>query len=236
MPNHCDNETLIYGPEDDIRRFVRTVTDGNTIKIAESLMPTPEALKESSSMALASPEPHPNWAVMVANGEMTQERYDELVAQNKVTYEQQQTLIAEHGYSGWYDWALANWGTKWGDYEHGLQFGDIQMYEDVPHWRFRYTTAWSPFSDYFWHYISQQWPTLTFVTTYEEGGMCFLGGMGAKNGEVLTTDDDWPEMDIDWDDDDSIDTYYDALHVARLKCFDALVAELGLENIKYPGM
>lgn len=92
----------------------------------------------------------------------------------------------EHEASNDYDWERTNWGTKWGDYDHFLDFGDWTEGDDgVDTLSFSYMTAWSPFSTAFWEKVSAMFPALTFATTYEEYGMCYAGAVLAKNGLVV---------------------------------------------------
>lgn len=88
--------------------------------------------------------------------------------------------------SNWYKWECANWGTKWGDYDHFVDAYDLfEEDEDKDTISFGYHTAWGPFSAGFWEKVSAMFPTLTFSTTYEESGCCFAGAVLAKNGVVF---------------------------------------------------
>jgi hypothetical protein len=69
--------------------------------------------------------------------------------------------------SGWYQWCLDNWGTKWdmielaGDYD--LDFISLS-----------YETAWSP-NIPFWTTISSRFPGLKMTHHYREDGVGFMG-------------------------------------------------------------
>jgi len=125
---------------------------------------------------------------------------------------------------GWYDWRVANWGTKWdldqdntvvtpitksndpskiGDYEVGIGL----------------QTAWSPALDVF-EKISAEYPDLHIEYRYIEEGMSFFGMTHFHNGEAdedtrkITTEDlkiagcvvD-AEGNIDWEQTDEYDLY-----------------------------
>ena len=45
----------------------------------------------------------------------------------------------QYGHDGWYDWRLANWGTKWNSYECTLD----EMIDDGI-LEYRFDTAWGP--------------------------------------------------------------------------------------------
>jgi len=127
----------------------------------------PEVLNGIQSPVPSSPEPHPNWAVMVANGEMTQEWYDDLVENNRKRYEAGQRALAECGYTDWYTWANSVWGTKWGDCETNVEINDNDI-------NLRYETAWGPFSQTFWETVSILFPELSFISYGTEESNAFL--------------------------------------------------------------
>jgi hypothetical protein len=231
MANTCSNITTISGPPEDITEFINTVTtvDGDSLitDIANSLMPIPESLKETNA-SFASEEPHPNWAVMLADGSITQEGYDNLVALNAEDWEKQQQNLATHGVKDWYDWALKNWGTKWGDHDHWEIPSEDQV--ETGEVFYRYDTANSPFNDAFWEKVSLMFPTLTFVTIYSEPGNSFCGASAAKDGSVITRYTvDLPECDDqedygDWLED--IETLSNNLGIEALKELTSAVSQV----------
>jgi hypothetical protein len=100
MPNWCDNNIRIEGPEDQLLDFFNEVQDeddGESFEIAKSLMPMPEILQGSEAPAR-----------------------DEDVAKE---------AIAKTGHRDWYDWANddSNWGTKWGDCDTNLWFNETKI-------------------------------------------------------------------------------------------------------------
>lgn len=207
MPNHCSNRTAVTGPQEDLERFMAVIKwtedfEANEEFGLKSLWPCPQELRETAATH-ATAEPHPNWAVMLANGEMTQERYDELVETNAKNWTIQQANKAKYGFTDWYDWCNSNWGTKWGDYDHY----NPEVFDGM--FAIFYSTAWAPYQDLFWHKVSLDWPTLTFVTTYDEPGMAFYGAIGAHNGQVVDVSDDYPE--IDWGNEAEAETAQDII-------------------------
>jgi len=188
MPNHCYNNLNVSGDRAELERFISAITVAETEAGAQrycisQLVPMPKVLEGTQSPTPSSPEPHPNWANLLANGEITQEWYDQLIANNIQRYEDGQKAYAETRYYNWYDWAHSNWGTKWGDYETSVLSGEL--YADIGDTiSLCYTTAWCPFSEEFFARISELFPTLFFRVEYEEQGMGFLGVMTAENGKV----------------------------------------------------
>jgi len=49
-------------------------------------------------------------------------------------------LRARHGHDNWYDWRIANWGTKWNAY--GCELDDSEIKQGMLDYRF--DTAWNP--------------------------------------------------------------------------------------------
>ena len=228
MPNHTSNSLLIEGDNQELARFISAVTSvddkGDKAYRIAQLVPMPSALDGTESPTPSSPEPHPNWAVSLAEGKMTQEWYDKLVANQVARYEAGQKAMAETGYYNWYDWANKVWGTKWGDYDTDLVSGELSA--DDTQIRFLYQTAWSPFSEGFFEKVSQLFPTLSFEIEYEGEGTEYIGLMVAENGVVkdfyaepdLSSlyEKNAPDGDIDWD------AYTEAIDRIR----DAMMEEL----------
>ena len=67
-----------------------------------------------------------------------------------------------------YDWERDHWGCKWGACHAEL----IDEWDGCVCYSF--DTAWSPPIE-FCQSVARQWPTLTFILEYEEGGMGFKG-------------------------------------------------------------
>lgn len=75
----------------------------------------------------------------------------------------------------WYDWNIANWGTKW----------DVTAELDrikPNHSHFSFQSAWAPPLEAF-DKISKLFPKLSFELTYDEPGMAFEGDILWKKGE-----------------------------------------------------
>ena len=75
------------------------------------------------------------------------------------------------GHTNWYDWAVANWGTKW-DPEVHLEYVDNgDGTAEITGW---FDTAWSPPIEAL-HSLSQDWDSCYIELFYHESGMCFVG-------------------------------------------------------------
>lgn len=226
MPNHTGNRMTVSGSRGELARFISAITtkneDGTIGYRIASLVPMPKELEGTQSPTPSSPEPHPNWANLLATGEITQEWHDELVASQVRKYEAGQKAKAETGFYNWYDWANAVWGTKWGDYDTDLLSDFTAGGEEVT---FHYQTAWSPFSVEFLAKVSELFPTLTFEVEYEGEGTEYLGRMIAFGGNAQDFyDEPSPEAFPEFSD-DNWDEYEEAMSVLREKVMSRLYTD-----------
>ena len=87
MPNWCDNQITITGPEsviDKIEKIVKEEKDSNGL--LNFFHPMPKALEGTE----AGPK-----------------------AKNKKEQLKRDQLRVDYGHENWYDWRCENWGTKW---------------------------------------------------------------------------------------------------------------------------
>lgn len=104
----------------------------------------------------------------VAKAYLEQEPHIEELGRSRI-----QALL-ETGFTDWYSWSVANWGTKWGAYAYEL------VSDDPLHFTFQ--TAWD-FATPVWEKIVEMYPTLTFdLGVWEEGQ--FFGGRGKLGAEA----------------------------------------------------
>jgi hypothetical protein len=95
----------------------------------------------------------------------------------------------------WYDWAIENWGSKWGDYDTDLDFDGDRITGC-------YTSAWGPCNEGI-KTVSALFPKLTFEVNYHELGMMFIGAQVCENGEEIAewsrnmTKEDYVELGYD---------------------------------------
>lgn len=211
MPNWCSNNLTISGPDTDLDTILTkiTVTElGRDALIFNTLFPMPELLEGTTSPTPDSPEPHPNWAILLAEGTITQEWHDELVAKNIKAYEDGQKAYQSIGYFNWYDWQYQNWGVKWGDSNTRFT-SDPSDSDDI---RLMFDTPWGPPIKGITK-ISEQFPNCTFTISFSEEGMEFMGAARIINGEIVAetevSGEDFPKFpeDADMDDDAAWDNF-----------------------------
>jgi hypothetical protein len=102
----------------------------------------------------------------------------------------------------WYDWAMCNWGSKWGDYDTSLDFDG----DRITGW---YSSAWGPCNEGILN-VSKLFPTLNFKVNYHEPGMNFRGYQVCDNGVEIEgwcrdmTEDDLCELGYDYDEEEEM--------------------------------
>lgn len=94
-------------------------------------------------------------------------------------------LKHKYGHDNWYDWACANWGTKWGCYEVDID-GDM----------IRFTTAWSPVDDTIIKLMSQDFPNMFWAFEEEQGWGSEISIEEGEIVDVLSYDEPtWSEQE-----------------------------------------
>ena len=93
--------------------------------------------------------------------------------------EQDERMLQKYGAKDWYDWALLNWGTKWGAYD------TKSVRPDSLTLQYQFCTAWGPLGESLMKEISRKFPMLRLELEYEEPGMAFKGKTIAESG-ILT--------------------------------------------------
>ena len=91
--------------------------------------------------------------------------------------------IRLYGYDNWYNWSIANWGTKWDACEPEILNNDINFFS------VSFETAWAPPIAWIDNTM-QDFPDLCFQLEYEEPGMMF-GGLLQAQYEVIWEDANW---------------------------------------------
>lgn len=149
MPNWCYNRLTIDTTTEDGKKLSEAFKpkyqdEGDTelyAKPFQDLRPCPEDLE-----------------IVATSG-------NGLTSELKKQYE---ANIAKYGYSTWYDWRVANWGTKWD--ARVEEFNDTNPEQTYVY----FETAWSPPTDFFKWFVDHH-PKAYFRNEYDEEGMFFEG-------------------------------------------------------------
>lgn len=143
MPNWCNNSvTFKHSDPAEIKRLEQAFMRG---ELMQEFHPIPEDLNITAGTVGAPDSP---------------EQID-LAAKEKANLE-------KHGFANWYDWSVANWGTKWDvGNEDGISSVDessISVYFD---------SAWAPPIGFYEHMTEELgWNVEAY---YYEPGMSFVG-------------------------------------------------------------
>jgi len=113
MPNHITNIITIKGDEARVREVLDFVKDGDALFSLNKIVPMPETFKKYDTTN------HPNGKGLEVgypvgiedDGPLVTE---ELIQEYKLATAEQRV---RYGVVGWYDWRIANWGTKWDAYD-----------------------------------------------------------------------------------------------------------------------
>ncbi len=224
MPNWCYNNTYIVGPGSERVRLVDQMEGDDGDHRLANIWPMPSVLKDTRSPAIDSPDPDPRWLLEVLAGTMTDAQLNELASERREQWQRGQTAFNETGFTNWYDWAVTNWGTKWGDCDTNV---DVDYNDHVS--KVWYTTAWSPAEDLV-RRISARYPDLWFLTSFDEESRAFAGCFVHKAGIVLFEKSvDEPKRDEQPDESwpaDKLDDYYIALEEEREEMLEATTFKL----------
>jgi hypothetical protein len=151
----------------------------------------------------------PNWTnnclSVEGNEQEVQGFINKVTTEGNDTYSILNTLLPTPTelYEGddWYDWNVSNWGTKWQDSDTTL------VIRDTNYVFFRFDTAWAPPLVGF-ESISVMFPELTFVLTYQEMGMGFVGCAGYLNGAQAHVEREDISIPEETEDNDLMDVMY----------------------------
>jgi hypothetical protein len=108
--------------------------------------------------------------------------------------------LPESENENWYDWHIANWGTKWD--VGGDSYGDPSITEDGRSMSVNFDSAWSPPTQW---YENMQALGFDITAMYYEPGMCFAGKYDEHGDESyefsgLTSDEVRDALPQDLDD------------------------------------
>ena len=164
MPNWCYNHLEVSGDEIQLREFV----EKSLVKDEHSLV---KSRLEHDNFSFNGTYPMPE-DLNITSGTQTQEEKEQAIL-NK----------AKYGYTDWYDWKCAEWGTKWDACESEILHNDINFFS------VSFETAWAPPIDWIDH-IMEDFPDLCFELEYEEPGIMF-GGLLQAQYETTWEDANW---------------------------------------------
>lgn len=206
MPNHTTNILKVTGP--NLETFIGRISSANPELVARQKRQIEKEIKRLEDVKaraeLATEQVH--WAKLIANSKkdlaapaeivldfngtvpMPEELHDMTSPCPPEERQLQDEYCRKYGSGNWYDWANANWDTKWGAYEiHGPERVDSETVI------YHYETAWRPPSRWL-EKTSLLFPDLIFENAAaDEGGMFYVVETW-HNGYVVAedmTDKEW---------------------------------------------
>lgn len=164
MPNWCSNIlTLTHTDSAEIKRAVDAFSRGN---LMQEFYPCPQDLLDAVSGNVGPA------------GSPEQIAHEAKTAENELRY----------GYTDWYDWKVANWGTKWD--VGGAGCDEPQYTEGDTSVTLYFDSAWTPPLE-FYSWIEDM--DFGVDALYYEPGVAFCGRYtsGNDDGYDITGDSDW---------------------------------------------
>ena len=145
MPNYCNNNIVITGPNSVIDK-IEKIANGDKGDLLQYFYPMPKELNDT----VAGPEP-----------------------KTKKEKLEKRRLQVEYGASNWYDWRVENWGTKW-DIMEFYNINRKEIGEDESEIELGFDTAWAPALGAYEKFIDEN-SNCSLKAYYYEPGCDFMG-------------------------------------------------------------
>lgn len=173
MPNWTTNKLTITGPAEDLAILNQIITADNGKLSLKHFIPTPDALTKICTGF------HKD-----ADGKEVREWYESKDAEGKpvqtpVTQQEHDDFKVKYGATNWYDWNLANWGTKW-----DIDGNNQQCCMTNEKILINFLSAWDTPTIGLLE-ISKRFPTLEFDLVFKHEGGFGSGWMQIQNGKEI---------------------------------------------------
>ena len=158
MPNWCNNNISISGPADKIKKLWETANSeaDDQTGLLDSMYPMPRELD-------------------IVAGSLGDD------AEQEKLYLAEAANVEKFGHKNWYDWRVANWGTKWDIGTEGLEYtehGDGTA--EISGW---FDSAWSPPIEAYQKFDAENDSDCYITASFHEPGMDFGGFYETGGGE-----------------------------------------------------
>lgn len=208
MPNWCSNQVTVTGNEDQLIVLMLAAKSESCDFSFANLYPCPQAL-------LDAPAGSDEIYYAIAYGDLSSlAQYSWIPAEVKGDREALMSFVSSHyghgiekgqeiadlvksnletyGFSNWYDWCVANWGTKW-DVEGGKDF--VTVSSDGLSASLRFDSAWVPPTAWYAKIAAQGFNVTAY---YWEPGCNFCGMWQNESDNCfeIAGNSDWVEANI----------------------------------------
>ena len=185
MPNWCENIVSFSGAAKDLEKLKKLIGTDEQPILFQKIKPMPQALDMDSGSSIlgyevvyGDVEKVLGYPWVKAAGITTREELIRHLEKERPEYleaaEQYKSNIDRYGFRDWYDWRIANWGTKW-----DVEANNIQVVDDNPGYlSLSFFTAWSPpegIYDALLELIDENKLDVQATWFYDEPGMQFAG-------------------------------------------------------------
>ena len=146
MPNYCNNNIVITGPNSVIDK-IEKIAKGDKGDLLQYFYPMPKALLDTTAPL-----------------------------QKDATKEEKAKAnenLKKYGYDNWYDWRVENWGTKW-DIMEFYNINRKEIGEDESEISLGFDTAWAPALGAYERFIDKN-SNCSLKAYYYEPGCDFMG-------------------------------------------------------------
>lgn len=161
MPNWCRTTVRFTGEQENLdllEKDINVITTENRFSIAQSINPQPDELSN------------------VVVGYKDGAKYWWKDTEEPLAHEDIDMLFQTYGYYDWYQWRLANWGSKSGDID------TEKLRIDKNHIVFKYESAWNDLRELH-KIIAEEYKLSSVVSWWEESG--YHGSYKILNGKVF---------------------------------------------------
>jgi hypothetical protein len=158
MPNWCWNKLEIIGEKEQLESFLEKF--GDEFKLSKIIAPPEEMRGIHTGFCTIDGVTVNNWRV--------DEKGDAVL----IPEQEKEYLLEKYKALGWYNWALAHWGTKW-DVDP-CEIAWVEEEEEEPCLQAHFDSAWSPPEEAI-ETLSKQYPDIYFRLYFCEPGCSFAG-------------------------------------------------------------
>jgi hypothetical protein len=135
MPNWTSNMIYAEGSPEQISEFLEKIRGARGVLDFDSIIPMPELLKHTGSGARAfGGEDCREWYV-IEPADYSNDKPEKI----RLFTAEEEAELTKLGVRSWYDWSIANWGTKWNACRADIVSGGQP---DSGYVRIEFETAW----------------------------------------------------------------------------------------------